>query len=130
MGSPSLYHKIGGSAGLARATALFYQKVISDPDLNPFFEGVNLKRQRKMMASFLSSALGGPSSYSGSTLREAHRHLVKRGLHEGHFVAVVAHLQQTLSELGVDDETIRTIGTSISALGPQVLGRAAAADVE
>ena len=46
-------------------------------------------------------AFGGPNKYTGLDMRKGHAHLVKRGLDDSHFDAVVENLGATLKELKV-----------------------------
>ncbi len=86
---------------------VFYEKVMMDPELKPFFAGVDLVRQKNKQKDFLTFAFGGAPHYSGKNLREAHRRLVEKGMNALHFEAVVNHLGSTLKELNVSDELIQ-----------------------
>ena len=110
-----LYQRIGGSPAIEAAVEIFYEKVMGDEGLADFFDGVDMRRQRKMLNDFISMSLGGPSPYAGKALRAAHARLVnEKGLGNEHFDAVVSHLQATLTELkvpsGMIDEALSTVG--------------------
>ena len=60
----TLYEKIGGEKAVDAAVDIFYKKVISDHALAPFFDGMNLDRQKKMQKAFLTVAFGGPAEPS------------------------------------------------------------------
>ncbi|WP_338863152.1 group 1 truncated hemoglobin [Myxococcus stipitatus] len=97
----SVYEQIGGEPAMAAAVEVFYRKVLSDERISHFFEDVDMERQAAKQKAFLTMVTGGPSSYSGKDMRAGHAHLVKRGLNDVHFDAVVEHLRSTLEELGV-----------------------------
>lgn len=109
----SLYERIGGAkaveAAVEAAVDLFYNKIQNDPDLISFFDGIDLKRQRKMQEKFLTAAFGGTDQYSGRALRAAHERPVKIGLNERHFDKVARHLQRTLLEMNVPYELIQEV---------------------
>ncbi len=42
----SLFEQIGGEGAVDAAVDIFYQKVIGDTELAPFFNGINLDRQK------------------------------------------------------------------------------------
>ena len=42
---------------------LFYQLVFEDPELAPFFEGVEMDKHRRKFLLFVSYVLGGPDEY-------------------------------------------------------------------
>lgn len=97
----SLFDRIGGTPCVTRVIGQFYRRVFADPTLRPFFEGVELEKLQRMQSEFFSSALGGPSTYSGSTMQHAHQ-----GLHikPEHFQAFVGHLFDTLKEYDLTED--------------------------
>lgn len=105
----ALYEKLGGEKAVDAAVDIFYEKVINDADLAPFFDGINLERQRKMQKAFLTVAFGGPNNYSGRGMRAAHARPVAIGLNESHFNKVAEHLQRTLLELSVPYDLIQEV---------------------
>ena len=68
-------------------------------------------------------AFGGPNNYTGLDMREGHAHLVKRGLNDSHFDAVVDNLVATLKELKVPDNLIGQIGAICESTRKDVLGK-------
>ena len=69
----TLYDQIGGAASITRLIDVFYSRVLADPELKPFFAGVQMAKLRRMQEELFSAALGGPQRYSGRTMVEAHR---------------------------------------------------------
>lgn len=98
----SLYERLGGEAAVQSAVVLFYEKILADPSLAPFFAGLDMDKQINKQIAFMTMAFGGPHAYGGRELREAHSGLVKRGLTDEHFDRVASLLSETLAELGVD----------------------------
>lgn len=121
--SESLYDRLGGEAAVDAAVDLFYRKVLADDRINQFFEGVDMDRQRAKQKAFLTFALGGPAHYSGKNLRDAHAHLVVRGLDDSHFDAVMENLGAALNELGVSDDRIGEAAAIVEGARNDVLGR-------
>ena len=120
----SLYNRLGGEAAVTAAVDIFYNKVVNDPLLAPMFDGVDMTRQRRKQVMFLTVAFGGPALYSGEGMRAAHKRLVEeKGLDDEHFDAVVSHLADTLSELGVPDHLIAEVGAVAETVRDDVLGR-------
>ncbi|MEM9458817.1 MAG: group 1 truncated hemoglobin [Myxococcota bacterium] len=102
----SLYERLGGDVALQAAVASFYEKVMADPSLSPFFADVAMEVQIKKMIGFMRMAMGGPHDYTGKDLRTAHIRLVQRGLASEHFDGIVDHFEATLVELGIDGDLI------------------------
>lgn len=123
--SKSLYEEIGGEAAVDAAVGVFYQKVIADDRIKHFFDGVDMERQAQKQKAFLTLAFGGPNRYDGRHMRAAHAKLVRRGLDDEHFDAVIEHLGATLVELGVPQHLIEQAAAIAQSVRPDVLGHAA-----
>jgi truncated hemoglobin YjbI len=117
----SLYNRLGGSVAIKSVTEAFYQKVLADEDLAPYFAFVNMDRLIGMQRSFLTMAFGGPNEYKGRSLRDAHAGL--RDLDDEHFDKVVGHLADTLREFGVGDVDISAAGAVAESVRNDVLNR-------
>lgn len=102
----SLYERLGGDGAITKTVVEFYDRVMADESLAPFFEGVDIDTQATKMIAFVTMAFGGPHEYTGRDLRTAHARLVQEGLGEAHFDAVAEHLRATLLHLGVQPQLI------------------------
>jgi len=118
--SLSLFERLGGAAAVEAAVELFYGKVLADPRVSGFFEGVDMKRQVRSQRAFLTMLMGGPGQYSGASLRAAHQRL---GLADSHFDAVVGHLGATLRELGSSEADIVEAKSLAEAARKDIIGR-------
>jgi hemoglobin len=119
----SLYERLGGQPAIDAAVDLFYKKVLADPRINHFFENVDMEKQARMQKGFLTFAFGGSHNYTGQSLRTAHARLVKQGLTDSHFDAVLEHLAATLKELHVPDDLISEAHKIAESVRDEVLGR-------
>ena len=97
----SIYEQIGGKDAVKLAVDIFYKKVMSDSRIKHFFGSVDMEKQKKHQAVFLSYAFGGLPHYEGKNMREAHKHL---SLTEEHFQAVAECLLGTLNDLNIPQE--------------------------
>jgi hemoglobin len=70
--SPTLWDRLGGTQGADALIQDFYDRVLLDPELAPFFEHASMDRLRAMQREFFSAALGGPLEYSGLPMAHAH----------------------------------------------------------
>jgi len=120
--SETLYEKLGGEKAVDAAVDIFYQKVLADPRINQFFEGVEMVKQGRMQKNFLTFAFGGPHNYDGRNMRAAHSKLVAKGLNDSHFDAVAGHLVATLQELGVAQVLIDEVAVVAESVRSDVLG--------
>jgi len=121
--SDSLYEKLGGETAVDAAVDIFYRKVLTDDRINSFFDDVDMDKQAAKQKAFMTMAFGGPNNYTGTDMREGHAHLVKRGLNDSHFDAVVENLGATLTELGVSDELIVEVVAVCEPTRNDILGK-------
>jgi hemoglobin len=121
--SDSLYNRLGGTAAVDAAVDIFYRKVLADNRISRFFDGVDMDKQAAKQKAFLTMAFGGPNNYTGEDMRRGHAHLVKQGLNDSHFDAVVENLGATLKELGVSDALIGEVAAIAETTRNDVLSR-------
>jgi len=121
--SETLYDKLGGEPAVNAAVDIFYRKVLTDERINRFFEDVDMEKQAAKQKAFLTMAFGGPHNYTGEDMRKGHAHLVKMGLDDSHFDAVVEDLGATLIELNVPQELINEVVAICETTRNDVLGR-------
>ena len=114
----SLYEKLGGELTIKTVVEAFYDRLLSDPQLAPVFQGVDLNLLKRHQALFISQALGGPKQYDGREMQEAHRGLE---ITPEQFDRVAGHLRDTLVSLDVSAEDTETILTTIGSLKEQVV---------
>ena len=119
----SVYERIGGDKAVEAAVDIFYNKIKNDSALHPFFDGMDMQRQRRMQQSFLTYAFGGPNKYTGRGLRAAHQRPAQLGLSDKHFDKVAEHLQRTLLELNVPYDLIQEVMTIAGGTREDVLNR-------
>jgi hemoglobin len=115
----AMYQSIGGDAGLTEVVDRFYARLWSDPDLKPYFEGIDREALKRHQRMFLTYALGGgPDAYSGRPLSEAHTGL---NITDEAFDSVAFHLRLTLEELDVDRPLISIIAGFVEGARSQVV---------
>ena len=119
----SLFEQLGGAAAVDTAVDIFYGKVLADHRINRFFDGVNMEKQAAKQKAFLTMAFGGPNHYTGQDMRNAHARLVKMGLLDSHFDAVLENLDATLQELAVPPALIAQVNTLAETTRHDVLGK-------
>ncbi len=119
----TLYERIGGAVAVDAAVEVFYRKVLADYRINRFFDGIDMERQLAKQKAFFTLAFGGPNTYTGTDLRSAHARLVKMGLGNDHFNAVMEHLGATLKELNVPKELITEVENLAESTRKDVLSK-------
>jgi hemoglobin len=109
----TIYDELGGRDGVAVAVDTFYDHVLADDLLAPYFDATDMPRQKRHLRAFLAAAVGGPDVYAGRDMDAAH---AGRGITDEAFDRVVGHLVATLRGLGVAPATIGAIGDSLAPL--------------
>jgi hemoglobin len=112
------YDVIGGGPAVSAVVNDFYERVLADPKLAPYFEGVDLARLKRHQVLLVTKVLGGPDNYNGRSLDEAHDGL---GITSDEFYAVVGHLAAALKAAGVPDDIISRAGAAVVATEPAVV---------
>lgn len=121
--SASLFDRIGGEPAVDATVDAFYERVLADETLTPFFEGTDMVQQARKQKAFLTYAFGGPTKWTGRSMRAAHAQAVEQGLSDDHFDRVAGHLQETLESLGVDKELVDEVMAIAGSTRDDVLGR-------
>ena len=121
--SQSLYERLGGAAAVNAAADLFYRKVLTDHRINRYFDKTDMDAQIAKQRAFFTMAFGGPNNYTGGDMRTVHAHLVKNGLNDLHFDAVMEHLGATLVELKVPNALITEAAAIAESVRADVLGK-------
>ncbi len=114
----SLFERIGGVPAIKAAVENFYDRVLADPMLAPFFEGVNMRWLKGRQNAFFIQALGGPAVYKGRSMRRAH---AKLPIEHRHFDQVAAHLVDALTELRVPRNLIDELIGAVAPLAGQIV---------
>ncbi len=117
----SVFEKIGGEDAILVTVETFYQRVLGDPLLQPFFDGIDIARLKRQQVDFFSQALGGPNIYRGPDFKTAHARLA---IEQRHFDRFVQHFVATLQFLGVAPEHIDTVVQTVGPLAAEIVNTA------
>ena len=117
----TIFDAIGGAPAVQAAVDDFYVRVLADPALAPVFAGADMNRLKAHQRAFIAAAIGGPQLYTGRDMATAHAGL---GITDAQFDAVVGHLVDTLTGLGVPDATITQIGATLTPLRTDIVAAA------
>lgn len=115
----SLYEEIGGEPAVDRLIDRFYERVLADGELAPFFRNTAMDRLRRMQKEFIAAALDGPVTLSDLDLAHAHH---GRGITGRHFNRFVQHLLEVLREEGVDEQERMEVIRRISTYSDLIIG--------
>jgi hemoglobin len=115
----SLYERIGGEVGITNLIDAFYDRIIDDDSLRPFFEHSSVETIRRMQREFFAAAVGGPIVYTGRSLREVH---TGRGITKQNFARFIEHLMDTLKEHDVSEKDHYDIISRLNTYVDEITG--------
>ena len=119
----TLYSDIGGEVAVTAAVDLFYSKISRQNTLDPFFEDIDMTKQRSKMKKFLTLLMTGEAQQSADYMRSSHAHLKEKGLIDGHYDTVRTLLKETLEELSIPRNFIDQILCAVESLRDPILDR-------
>jgi hemoglobin len=108
----SIYERLGEQRGIRAAVDDFYERILADPELTSYFDGIDMSRLRAHQTKLLVQVTGGPVEYDGRDLAVAHDGLA---VTPQAFDRVVGHLVDTLADLDVQERDIATVGQALAA---------------
>lgn len=85
-----LYRDLGGRDNIQAFTNDFYDRMLQDARIARYFDGINMKHLKRVLADYFCVVAGGPCTYDGVGMKDAHTHL---GIDRAAFNALVEHLQ-------------------------------------
>ncbi|WP_432521702.1 hypothetical protein [Kineococcus sp. SYSU DK006] len=121
----SIYEQLGREQGIGTAVQEFYERVVADPRLAPYFADTDMTALRRHQTALLVQVTGGPVRYEGRDLAQAHAGL---GISPDDFDRVVTHLAGTLTDLGVDTAVVEQVGAALGAHREEIVQRTVAVD--
>ena len=102
----SLYDALGGFSFIRQLVSSFYDRVLDDDSLAPFFQDTDMAGLVDHQTKFWATALGGPASYAPEQLRSIHKSM---DIEERHFDLVLDLVKETLEDHDVADAQVGTI---------------------
>jgi hemoglobin len=112
------YDRVGGAPTIRAVVDRFYDLVLADGELAGYFTGLDLARIKRHQVLLLSQVLGGPVTYDGRDLADAHRHLRVSG---AHYDRVGQYLTGLLWKSDVDTDIIFRVADTLAAVRPQIV---------
>ena len=119
----SLYRRLGGREGIAGVVDGFVANALADPRIGPAFKSLPAERVGPLktnIADFICENTGGPCSYGGRTMKEAHKGL---RLTRDDFDACNAALVKALDSAKVAPADKEQVMKLVQSLMPDIVGQ-------
>lgn len=120
MGSKSLYDRLGGKPAITAVVDDFIGTVAADSRINQRFAGANIPRLKTMLVDQICQATGGPCTYTGRSMVDAHRGM---GIKETEFNALVEDLVKSLDTFKVGTQEKNELLGALGGMKPQIVGQ-------
>lgn len=116
----ALYQSLGAAPGVERLVDATLARVHADLRINLFFEDTDLADLRRLLIEQICSASGGPCSYSGRSMEEAHSGM---NLSDEDFNAFVEDLVAAMNEVAVDAAAQKDLLALFGPMKPDIVGQ-------
>lgn len=115
-----LYRALGGEAGITAVVDAALAEIHGDLRINIFFEKTDLADLRRLLIEQICAATGGPCTYSGRSMEEAHSGL---NLTDADFDAFVDDLVRAMNSKKVPADLQKQLLDLLGPMRPQVVGQ-------
>jgi len=120
MSDQTLYERLGEREGIRAVVDDFYDRLLADNELGPFFETADMEKLRRTQTDFLCEAAGGPETYDAEPVREAHLHVP---FTPAHIQRAIELLYESLDAFDVPDDDGETVVQAVAAYQEDLLAR-------
>ncbi len=116
----SLYDRLGGQPAITAVVDDFVGNVAADSRINGFFAKTDIPRLKRLLVEQLCAGTGGPCTYTGRSMPEAHR-----GMHitDAQFGALVEDLQKSLNKFKVPEKEQSDLLAILGPMKPSIVGQ-------
>jgi hemoglobin len=116
----ALYRELGGSEGITQVVDTFLTRINDDARINVLFRNVDHDDLRHLVIEQLCAATGGPCTYTGRSMQEAHSGL---NLTNADFNAFVEDLIAAMNQLKVAKPSQQKLLALLAPMKPQIVGQ-------
>jgi hemoglobin len=114
------FDRHGGFATVSRIVLAFYDRILDDDDVGPYFDGVDLPRLIDHQTKFIAFIMGGPASFSDEHLSRVHQ---RHNIALADFNRMVDILAGVLAEAGIEGEDHALVIARLRERAPLIVGR-------
>ena len=119
-GKDALYRELGGTPGITSVVDVFLPRINGDARINTLFHDVDHDDLRRLVIEQLCAATGGPCTYTGRSMEEAHSGL---NLTDADFNAFVEDLIAAMDQRKVPKTSQKKLLGLLAPMKPQIVGQ-------
>lgn len=116
----SLYRALGERPGISRAVDAILVRVLADDRIKDKFRATDPAQLAPLLVDQICEAAGGPCTYRGRSMEEAHTGLK---IDDAMFTAFVEDVTAGLTDVGVPADTQQQLIGALAPMKPQIVGR-------
>lgn len=107
--NPGLYDQLGGKPGITKIIDGMMMHILEDQRIKAVFANANIPHLKMMLVEQVCADTGGPCTYTGESMREAHKGM---NINSAQFNALVEDLQKSF----VDNDVPIGAGNKLLAI--------------
>lgn len=107
--NPGLYDQLGGKSGITKIIDSMMMHILEDQRIKAVFANANIPHLKMMLVEQVCADTGGPCTYTGESMREAHKGM---NINSAQFNALVEDLQKSF----VDNDVPIGAGNKLLAI--------------
>ena len=115
----SLYERLGGTSAISAVVDDFVANVAADARINARFAKTDIPHLKQMLVDQICQATGGPCTYTGKSMREAHKGM---NITEAEFNALVEDLTRSLDKFKVPEREKTELLTALGGMKGDIVG--------
>ena len=120
MAQPSLYERLGGKPAITAVINDFVGNVAGDARINKRFANADIPRLKARLVDQVCEASGGPCTYTGASMRDAHKGM---NVTDAEFGALVEDLVKSLDKFRVPAKEKNELLGALSGMKGDIVGR-------
>jgi len=114
-----LYVRLGGKDAITAVIDDFVANVAANKRINARFANTNIPHLKQMLVEQVCQATGGPCTYTGKSMRDAHKGMK---ITEAEFNALVEDLTKSLDKFKVGEKEKTELLTALGGMKGDIVG--------
>jgi hemoglobin len=120
MEKKSLYDRLGGKPAITAVVDDFIGNVAGDTRINQRFANADIPRLKRMLVDQICQASGGPCTYTGASMKDAHKGMK---ITDGEFNALVEDLVKSLDKFKVGAQEKNDLLGALGGMKPDIVNQ-------
>ena len=120
MEKKSLYDRLGGKPAITAVVDNFIGNVAGDTRINKRFATADIPRLKRMLVDQICQASGGPCTYTGASMKDAHKGMK---ITDAEFNSLVEDLVKSLDEFKVGAQEKNDLLSALGGMKPDIVNQ-------